>query len=146
MQQPRSQILILKCSCRLICRTSFLPSSLHFPYLIVLFHRSLPCASPSDASALRSLVSTYFSHPNQLQLNNKAFVSTFAGESCTFGSGSPAQGWESQFTANGEVEGKMHFVPAFFVDPKEFSQGGSFENVIDGDFNVCLYSLADEMK
>ncbi|KAL0961058.1 hypothetical protein HGRIS_006046 [Hohenbuehelia grisea] len=107
-------------------------SGLDFKMFLSLDMTSLPCDSPQAAEALRSLVSKYISHPNQLQYDSRAFVSTFAGETCTFGQGSVPQAWETQFARHPDLQGKIYFVPAFFVDPAKF---GDFKNVIDGDFN-----------
>jgi glucan endo-1,3-alpha-glucosidase len=76
------------------------------------------------------------SHPNQLQYASQAFVSTFAGETCTFGQGSVSHGWSSQFSNHPDLSGKINFVPAFFVDPSTFV---NFADVIHGAFNVRFY-------
>ncbi|KAF7299538.1 hypothetical protein HMN09_00959000 [Mycena chlorophos] len=91
----------------------------------------LPCATPDDGASLRQRVLNFTSHPNQLQFNGKAFVSTFAGESCTFGQSSVAEGWATQFATNPDLAGKIHFVPSFFIDPATFNQ---FAGTIDGAF------------
>jgi glucan endo-1,3-alpha-glucosidase len=93
----------------------------------------MPCASPSDAQTLRNLVNTFVSHPNQLQYQSRAFVSTFAGEICNFGQGSVADGWKNEFSSHSDLQGKIYFVPSFFMDPARFSD---FNNVMDGAFNV----------
>lgn len=49
------------------------------------FYRSLPCATAADIQALQSYVSRYANHPNQLLIDGKPLVSTFAGEGCSFG-------------------------------------------------------------
>lgn len=95
--------------------------------------RSYPCASPSDADALRSLVATYITHPSQLQYNVRPLVSTFAGETCAFGQASPAEGWKTQFAQHPDLQGKISFVPSFMIDPTKF---GDFAGVMDGAFNV----------
>ncbi|KAJ7069703.1 glycoside hydrolase [Mycena amicta] len=92
----------------------------------------LPCQTVDDGAALRQRVLNFATHPNQLQFNGKAFVSTFAGESCTFGQGSAAAGWASQFAAHPDLQGKIQFVPSFFIDPATFS---SFAGTMDGAFN-----------
>ncbi|KDR82870.1 hypothetical protein GALMADRAFT_58253 [Galerina marginata CBS 339.88] len=107
-------------------------SNLDFKLFLSLDMSSFPCASPNDAQTLRNLVSTYVSHPNQLQYDNRAFVSTFAGEICNFGQGSVPDGWKNQFTKNPDLAGKIYFVPAFFIDPATFKD---FADVMDGDFN-----------
>ncbi|KAI0822261.1 glycoside hydrolase [Trametes gibbosa] len=93
---------------------------------------SFPCSSANDGAAIRSLTNQFASRPAQLQVDGKAFVSTFAGESCTFGAGDVPSGWRTQFTQHPDTVGKIHFVPAFFVDPSQFN---TFSGVMDGDFN-----------
>jgi len=95
-------------------------------------HSSFPCGSPNDAQTLRTLVKSHADHPNQLQYASRAFVSTFAGENCNFGSATPQEGWKTQFSKNPELDGKIYFVPAFFIDPVKFKD---FADVMDGDFN-----------
>ncbi|KAK7689418.1 hypothetical protein QCA50_007210 [Cerrena zonata] len=89
---------------------------------------SLPCASTNDAATIRNYVNSYAAHPNQLQYNNSAFISTFAGESCTFGAASVDQGWTNTVKKN---LNSTYFVPSFFVDPATFSK----YTVMDGAFN-----------
>ncbi len=77
-------------------------------------------------------VQQYVNHPNQFTYppsNPKPFVSTFSGESCTFGQSSVADGWNSQFYSKLNI----HFVPSFFVDPTTFGSSG-LANVMDGAF------------
>lgn len=92
----------------------------------------MPCSSPEHAGALRDYITRYADHPNQLKYNGNVFASTFAGDTCTFGSGSPVDGWKSQFVDQLTGNNKVHFVPAFFVDPSTFK---NFDNVIDGSYN-----------
>ncbi|KAJ7863085.1 glycoside hydrolase [Mycena olivaceomarginata] len=94
---------------------------------------ALACATVDDGAALRTRVTNFISRPNYLQRNGKAFVSTFAGEQCTFGQGSVGDGWKTQFAQHPDLQGKMEFVPAFFIDPATFSP--QFSGVMDGDFN-----------
>lgn len=95
---------------------------------------SLPCATGNDGTALRNYIRTYAAHPNQLLYNSRVFVSTFAGESCTFGRASVNDGW--RYTLKVGLP-DVHFVPAFFVDPATFPQ----YTVIDGAFNVRCWAL-----
>ncbi|KAG6837624.1 hypothetical protein H0H93_006145 [Arthromyces matolae] len=104
----------------------------NFKLFLSLDMTSLPCASASDAQALRALVLQFISHPNYLQINGLPMVSTFAGETCAFGQASPPDGWNTQFVGNPDLQGKIHFVPSFFVDPSTFA---TFSHVMDGDFN-----------
>jgi len=89
----------------------------------------MPCSSPDHAHALRDYITRYADHPNQLRYNGHVFVSTFAGGSCTFGSGSSVQGWKTQFVDQLTGNNKVHFVPAFFDTFEQFG------NVIDGIYN-----------
>ncbi|KAF8147293.1 glycoside hydrolase [Mycena galopus ATCC 62051] len=93
----------------------------------------LPCATVDDATALVARVTNFSSSPNYLQRTpGQAFVSTFAGESCTFGQDTVPDGWRTQFTLSPALQGKLEFVPSFFIDPATFTQ---FNGVMDGDFN-----------
>jgi glucan endo-1,3-alpha-glucosidase len=92
----------------------------------------LQCSSPDHASALRDYITRYADHPSQLKYNGHVFASTFAGDTCTFGSGSAVDGWKSQFIDQLTGNNKVHFVPAFFTDPATFKD---FDNVIDGVYN-----------
>lgn len=101
----------------------------------------LPCDSPAGAATLRNYVTTYANHPAQLRVNDKAFVSTFAGETCTFGQGSVGAGWASQFKNHPGLSGEnaIHFSPSFFVDPARYAS--QFGDVLDGAFSVSEISL-----
>jgi glucan endo-1,3-alpha-glucosidase len=137
--RPSKPALASNYSFRLICRTfSFL--STPFICTCQLCFRVIPCASPGDAQFLRNFITTYATHPNQLIYDGRVFASTFAGESCTFGQGSPAAGWASQFTRHPDLTGQnaVFFVPSFFIDPQTFNQYG---DVMDGDFNVRFFPL-----
>ncbi|KAF7314333.1 hypothetical protein MKEN_00905900 [Mycena kentingensis (nom. inval.)] len=92
----------------------------------------LPCQTFDDGASLRKLVLDFATRPSHLQFDGKAFVSTFAGESCKFGTGSPAEGWSTQFAAHPDIQGKIHFAPSFFIDPATFNQ---FAGTFDGAFN-----------
>ncbi|KAG6890649.1 hypothetical protein C0995_006625 [Termitomyces sp. Mi166 len=93
---------------------------------------SMPCETSADAQTLRNLVLKFIPHPNYMQVNCQSLVSTFAGESCTFGRESASDGWNSEFVGHPDLQGKIRFVPSFFIDPSTF---GSFSSVMDGDFN-----------
>ncbi|KAG5648432.1 hypothetical protein DXG03_005006 [Asterophora parasitica] len=109
-----------------------LQSGLDFKLFLSLDMASFPSATPNDAQTIRQITLSFASHQNQLKINDRAFVSTFAGESSTFGQGSVINGWKNQFAGHPDLEGKIHFVPSFFIDPATF---GGFKGVMDGDFN-----------
>lgn len=93
---------------------------------------SLPCTTASDAATLRTYITTYATHPNQLLYNGRVMASSFSGETCTFGQGSVASGWSTQFVQQLTGSSAVHFVPSFFVDPSQFN---TYSGVIDGMFN-----------
>ncbi|KAK0187984.1 glycoside hydrolase family 71 protein, partial [Armillaria mellea] len=107
-------------------------SGLDFKLFLSLDMTSLPCATADDAQSIRSWVKTYTTHSNQLIYDSRALVSTFSGESCTFGQSSVAEGWKSQFVQHSDLQGQIFFVPSFFVDPSTFSE---YKDVMDGDYN-----------
>ncbi|KAJ7720281.1 glycoside hydrolase family 71 protein [Mycena maculata] len=90
---------------------------------------SLPCASSGDATLLQTYIKTYATHPNQLMYNGKPLVSTFAGESCTFGAANYKDGWNNALKSSGQPS--IYFIPSFFVDPATFPDTA----VMDGAFN-----------
>ncbi|EIW59482.1 glycoside hydrolase [Trametes versicolor FP-101664 SS1] len=106
--------------------------ALDFKLFFSLDMSSFPCTTADDATKLRDLTMQFATSPSQLQVDGKAFVSTFAGEACTFGQADPPSGWRTQFTQHPETTGKVHFVPSFFIDPATFN---TFTGVMDGDFN-----------
>ncbi|WWD02288.1 hypothetical protein V865_000327 [Kwoniella europaea PYCC6329] len=92
---------------------------------------SLGCSSTSDASNLVNTIATYASNSAQAKVNSKVLVSTFAGESCTFGQGSYQAAWtyfNSLLTAK-SID--IYFVPATFADISTFSSS----SWMDGEFN-----------
>ncbi|KII85452.1 glycoside hydrolase family 71 protein [Plicaturopsis crispa FD-325 SS-3] len=101
----------------------------NFKLFVSLDMSSLPCTAAGDTAAVQSFITTYSSHPNQLQQDGKAVVSTFAGESCTFGQGSLNDAWTTAVKASSLPP--VYFIPSFFVDPATFSG----LSVIDGAFN-----------
>lgn len=107
-------------------------SGLDFKLFLSLDMTSLACATADNAQSIRSWVQTYLTHSNQLMYDSRALVSTFSGETCTFGQSSVAEGWKSQFVQHSDLQGQIFFVPSFFVDPSTFSD---YKDVMDGDYN-----------
>jgi glucan endo-1,3-alpha-glucosidase len=64
-------------------------------YLVTqsVLDRVIPCGSRADAERIRKYILSHQSHPNQMKFSDRIVVSTFAGESCRFGTGSLNQGW-----------------------------------------------------
>lgn len=109
---------------------------------------SLSCSSTSDAAAIRNYINTYATHPAQLYFRGRPLVSTFSGESCTFGADSVNDGWISAVRSGVPsvshrpycsillrcltLQPQVYFIPSFFVDPSTLSS----YSVLDGDFDV----------
>lgn len=91
---------------------------------------SLPCSSAADSQLIRQYIGMYATHPNQLLYDGQVFISTFAGQTCTFGASSVNQGWIN--TVKTGFVPSTYFVPSFFVDPATFSN----YSVLDGAFGV----------
>ncbi|KAB5588576.1 Glucan endo-1,3-alpha-glucosidase agn1 [Ceratobasidium theobromae] len=91
-----------------------------FKMFISLDMTILPCMGTNDAILLRNYITSFASHPAQFRFKNKAFVSTFNGDGCTFGMATTEQGWKEQFTDRLEGENAALFVPSFFMDPAGF--------------------------
>ncbi|KAI0080382.1 glycoside hydrolase family 71 protein [Panus rudis PR-1116 ss-1] len=100
-----------------------------FQLFLSLDMTSLPCGASGDASGIRQYIETYANHSNQFTYNNSVFLSTFSGESCSFGTNNANDGWTQVLRAN--MTTNVWFVPAFFVDPASFSN----YTVLDGAFN-----------
>jgi glucan endo-1,3-alpha-glucosidase len=88
----------------------------------------LRCGGSSNATLLQNYINTYSSHPNILQYDNKMLITTFAGQSCTFGQASVDAGWTFAIKTGLPA---VYFIPSFFVDPATFSSYPS----TDGQFN-----------
>ncbi|KAL1412022.1 hypothetical protein Q8F55_003019 [Vanrija albida] len=92
---------------------------------------SMSCGSSADATTLVNLVKAHASSSAQALVNGKVLVSTFAGSSCTFGSGS-VNGWQTQFVDALKAQGiNIFFVPSIFSDPSSFSS----YTWMDGELN-----------
>ena len=102
-----------------------------FQLFLSLDMTSLTCNSWSDAQSLVSLVKTYAGNSAQATFNGKTLVSTFSGESCTFGTGS-TNGWQTSFVNALNSQGvQIFFMPSLFSDISTFS-GTSW---MDGELN-----------
>lgn len=97
----------------------------------------LPCGSSSDVSLIQSYINKYASHSAQLNYRGLPLVSTFAGESCTFGQSSVNAGWVSAVRSGVP---SVFFMPSFFVDPATLSS----YSVLDGIYNVSTAHIYDE--
>lgn len=106
----------------------------------------LPCSSQKDAQTLREFLLTWGPHPGHLVLppaSGSAFqrvvVSTFSGEWCNFGLGSPREGWMSVVADQAVVSRlraagrEIAFVPSWFERVDQRKQ--EFNGVVQGDFH-----------
>ncbi|KAH9965400.1 glycoside hydrolase family 71 protein [Russula dissimulans] len=80
---------------------------------------SIPGGSEADVEFLRQYLELVGHHPNQFSYHGRALVSTFAGDQCTFGQKSLADGWSAARSALESVC-PIHFVPALFIDPARY--------------------------
>ncbi|OCF75909.1 hypothetical protein I204_03206 [Kwoniella mangroviensis CBS 8886] len=92
---------------------------------------SLGCSSTSDASNLVNTIATYANNSAQAKVDSKILVSTFAGESCTFGQGSYQAAWTYFDSLLKAKSIDVYFVPATFADISTFSSS----SWMDGEFN-----------
>ena len=87
----------------------------HFRSMVILCltpfpHRIIPCGSRADAERIRKYITDYQLHPNQMKFNDRVVVSTFAGESCRFGTNSLNQGW-SETLKSGDMPPVVPLTP-----------------------------------
>jgi glucan endo-1,3-alpha-glucosidase len=73
----------------------------------------LSCNDWSRAGLIQSYLK-YLSHSAAAKYNGKPIVTTFAGESCTFGRGSTNAGWAAIF---GSYANQIYFMPAYNAAP-----------------------------
>jgi glucan endo-1,3-alpha-glucosidase len=93
----------------------------------------IPCGSGNDAGMVRDYIKTYYGHPAQLHVKGAPLVSTFNGQDCHFGQGSPNDGWAS--VVKNDMP-PVQFVPAFFVgNPTNLRNFG----VTNGIFSVRTF-------
>ena len=103
-----------------------------FPNFKLFF--SFDMAVISDAATLIKYVKQYHTHPNSFIYQDRYFVSTFAGESQTFGQATLNDGWQTQFKDPSSAAGiNVYFMPSWTaLGPDQI-----FENnpVVDGMFS-----------
>jgi glucan endo-1,3-alpha-glucosidase len=102
-----------------------------FKMFLSLDMSAFGCSSATHASQLVSLVQSVASSSAQAMYNGKVLVSTFSGESCTFGTGS-INGWKTLFKDALTSAGvPIYFMPSFFVN----SGGLAAYDWLDGGIN-----------
>ncbi|KAH9855566.1 glycosyl hydrolase family 71-domain-containing protein [Lenzites betulinus] len=92
---------------------------------------SLPCSAATDVQQLQTYIAAYANNTGQMMYNGRVLVSTFAGESCTFGAGTLNQAWVNAVKPVNASLPPVWFVPSFFVDPQTFPN----LPVLDGAFH-----------
>lgn len=89
---------------------------------------SLSCASVADAQyIINNFIAPFKAHPNRYLYNGKMFLSTFGGQSCTFGQASPPAGWQWLINNSGTP---IYFIPNLQIG--DASQLSTTWNFIDG--------------
>ncbi len=91
----------------------------------------IPCNHTEDASLVRKYINVFTSSDSYLMYHDKPLVSTYAGESCTFGQDSLDKAWLHTLRTGASRD--VTFVPFFNMDPIGFGELTS----VDGIFNVC---------
>ncbi|BEI83325.1 hypothetical protein CcaverHIS002_0311930 [Cutaneotrichosporon cavernicola] len=91
---------------------------------------SFPCMNASDVTTIAQLAAKYVSHPAQAMYGGKALVSTFSGETCTFGQASVSAGWDAVRKAIGS---EIYFMPATFMTTAQVTDGTWYDGQIHWD-------------
>jgi glucan endo-1,3-alpha-glucosidase len=95
---------------------------------------SLPCATVDDGKyIINNFIAPFRSHPNQYLYNSKMFLSTFAGQWCTFGQASSPAGWQWLINNAGTP---IYFIPNLQIG--DATQLSTTWNFIDG-FSRCIH-------
>ncbi|KDN49967.1 hypothetical protein RSAG8_01303, partial [Rhizoctonia solani AG-8 WAC10335] len=100
----------------------------NFKLSISLDMNSLACATVADGQyIINNFITPFKSHPNRYLYNNKIFLSTFAGQWCTFGQASAPAGWQWLVQNAGAP---IYFIPNLQIG--DATQLSSTWNFIDG--------------
>ncbi|CAE7215672.1 unnamed protein product [Rhizoctonia solani] len=115
-----------------------------FKLSVSLDMTSLACATTADGQyIIDKFITPLKSHPSRYLYNGKIFLSTFAGQSCTFGQGSAPAGWKWLVQSAGT---SLYFIPNVQInDATQLSTTWSF---IDGYklWNAWPNSAADNTQ
>ncbi|KAH8115173.1 glycoside hydrolase family 71 protein [Phellopilus nigrolimitatus] len=91
---------------------------------------SFASSTLQDIQNLKIYTDKFAPHPNYLQLQGKALVSSFAGESSLFGCPDIPTAWmRVKMTLKEKIP--VYFIPSFFIDPARFRE----IHCMDGAFN-----------
>ncbi|KAF8685415.1 Glycoside Hydrolase [Rhizoctonia solani] len=100
----------------------------NFKLSVSLDMTSLACATVADGrNIINNFITPFKSHPNRYTYNGKMFLSTFAGQSCTFGQGSAPAGWKWLVNNAGTP---LYFIPNVQID--DATQLSTTWSFIDG--------------
>ena len=100
---------------------------------------------PTDPNVLINYVKQYHAHPNSFFYQDRYFVSTFSGESITFGEPTLSDGWQKHFKDPLAQAGiNIFFVPAWTsLGPFSFFEKNP---VADGAFSWAAWNPANNYK
>jgi glucan endo-1,3-alpha-glucosidase len=118
---------------------TFFSVSQNYPNFKLFF--SFDMSIISDANTIINYVLQYKDHPNSYKYRGKYFMSTFAGESTTFGHADPNEGWDKEVISKlRERNVDVCFVPSFSgVDA--WQMYNKFP-VVDGAFSWAAWYLS----
>ncbi|KAG8908652.1 hypothetical protein FRB99_004940 [Tulasnella sp. 403] len=110
-----------------------LASGTGFKMLISFDMTAISCSSWGDTAYLTNLINRWAKHGAQLKDTSGAvYVSTFAGEYCSWGQGSIVPGWvQAVKTGPGTAGVKTKFIPGFFTNA---SSNYMYRDFMDGMF------------
>jgi len=98
-----------------------------------------------NANVLVNYMKQYCNHPNQFKYQGRCFVSTFAGESQTFGESNVNAGWQKRFKDPLRAAGiNVFFGPSWTaLGPMNMFEGHS---VLDGAFSWAAWAPNNQYK
>ncbi|KAF8150452.1 glycoside hydrolase family 71 protein [Mycena galopus ATCC 62051] len=113
------------------CFEAAASSSEPFSLFISFDMSSIPAGSESDVELLCSYLTAFGKHPKMFRYRGKVLVSSFAGQTATFGqNGDLDKAWSFAKNAMQNIV-PIYFIPAFFVDPARYPE----ISALDGVFN-----------
>ncbi|KAJ7104559.1 glycoside hydrolase family 71 protein [Mycena crocata] len=114
-----------------MCFEAASQSSAPFALFISFDMSSIPAVASSDVNHLCKYLTAFGNHPRMFRYKGKVVVSTFAGESSTFGQPGGLNGVWAFAKAAMEAIVTIHFIPSFFIDPARYPE----LSALDGAFN-----------
>jgi glucan endo-1,3-alpha-glucosidase len=88
---------------------------------------NIPCAAAADANYILDLTRNFAQKPNYLRLRGASYVTTFSGESCSFGvKGDSLEDnavlntiWQKGY--KDQLKFPVHFAPGFLINPARYA-------------------------